>query len=54
VVHVGHARALGLLLDGVLGLLLGADEEDASAALGEVADEALRLLEAFEASSASR
>ena len=48
VVHVRHARALGLLLDGVLGLLLGADEEDGAAALGEVADEALRLLEALE------
>ena len=48
VVHVRHARALGLLLDRVLGLLLGADEEDGAAALGEVADEALRLLEALE------
>ena len=48
VVDVRHADALGLLLDGVLGLLLRADEEDGAAALGEVAHEALRLLEALE------
>ena len=42
VVHVRHADALGVLLDAVLGLLLGADEEHGAAALGEVAHERLR------------
>jgi hypothetical protein len=48
VVHVRHSGALGLLLDRVLGLLLRADEEHGAAALREVADEGLRLLEALE------
>ena len=45
VVHVRHAGALRLLLDGVLRLLLRADEEDRAAPLGEVAREVVRLLE---------
>ena len=45
VVDVGHAGGLGDVLDGVAGLLLGADEEHDAAALGELAGELLRLLE---------
>ena len=45
VVDVRHADALRLLLDGVLRLLLRADEEDRAAALGEVAREGVRLFE---------
>jgi hypothetical protein len=48
VVDERHARALGLLLDRVLRLLLRADEQDGAPALAEVADEALRLLDALE------
>ena len=50
VVHVRHADALRLLGDRVLGLLLRADEEDRAAALGDVADEGVGLLEEREAS----
>jgi hypothetical protein len=45
VVHVRHADALGLLLDGVLRLLLRADEQHGAVALGDVADEVVSLLE---------
>jgi hypothetical protein len=45
VVDVRHADALRLLLDCVLGLLLGADEEDRSVALGDVTREIVRLVE---------
>ena len=47
VVDVRHADALRLALDGVLRLLLRADEEDGAVALGEVADELRRLVEAL-------
>ena len=46
-VDVRHADALRLVLDGVLRLLLRADEEDGAAALGDVAEELLRLVEAL-------
>ena len=42
---VRHADARRLLRDGVLRLLLRADEEDRAAALGDVAREVVRLLE---------
>src|SRR5690606_3765410 len=42
-VDVEHAAALGRILDGFLRLLLGADEDDAPAAGGEVAGEILSL-----------
>ena len=42
---IGHADAAGLLGDGVLRLLLGADEEDRAAALREVARKVVCLLE---------
>ena len=42
---VGHADARSLLRNGVLRLLLRADEEDRAAALREVADEVVGLLE---------
>ena len=45
VVHVRHADALGLLGDGVLALLLRADEEDGAAAVGDVLDEIVCLLD---------
>ena len=45
VVDVGHVDALGLQLHGLAGLLLGAHEEHAAAALGEVAHERVRLLD---------
>ena len=45
VVDVRHAGGLGDVLDGVAGLLLGADEEHDAAALGELAGELARLLE---------
>ena len=47
-VDVRHADALRLLLDRVLSLLLRADEEHVAAALGDVADEVVRLLEQLE------
>jgi hypothetical protein len=40
-----HPDAGRFLLDRVLGLLLRADEEDRAAALRDVADEVVRLLE---------
>ena len=43
VVDVGHARRLGHVADGVVRLLLGADEQDGPAAVGERAGELLRL-----------
>ena len=43
-VHVVHPRALGLLGDGFLRLLLRPDEEDLPAVAGEVAHERVRLL----------
>ena len=48
VVHVRHADALRLLGDGVLRLLLRADEEDGASALGDVAHEGVRLLDQVE------
>ncbi len=42
VVDVGHARRLGHIADGVACLLLGADEQDGPAAVGERAGELLR------------
>src|SRR5439155_65353 len=47
-VHVRHADTLGLLGDGVLALLLRADEQDRAAALGQVACEVVRLLDELE------
>src|SRR6185437_12659531 len=47
VVDVRHAYALGVFLDAVLRLLLGADEQDRAAALGEVAHERLGLVQAL-------
>ena len=47
-VHVRHADALRLLGDGVLRLLLRADEEDGASALGDVAHEGVRLLDQVE------
>src|SRR5581483_4991496 len=47
VVDVRHADPLRLSLDRVLRLLLRADEEDGAAALGDVAQELLRLVEAL-------
>ena len=44
-VDVGHAGALGDLLDGVARLLLGAHEEHGAAAVGDLGAELLRLLE---------
>ena len=43
VVHVGHARGLGHVANGVLRLLLGADEQHRPAAVGECPSELLRL-----------
>ena len=45
-VDVGHAAALGLGGDGLLGLLLGADEEDAATLGGGVLEEGVRLVSA--------
>ena len=45
VVHVWHADTLRLLGDGVLALLLRADEQDRAAALGEVPREDVRFLD---------
>jgi len=45
VVDVRHVDALGLQLDGLAGLLLGADEEHTAAALGQVAHERVGLLD---------
>ena len=42
---VGHADALRLFLDCLLGLLLRADEEHRAPALREVAPERMRLFE---------
>ena len=42
VVDVRHAGGLGDLLDGVAGLLLGADEQDRAAAVGDAVGELLR------------
>ena len=44
-VDVGHARALGHLLDGVAGLLLGPDEEDGPSPPGQVGGELLGLVQ---------
>ena len=44
-VHIVHADALSLFLDGFLRLLLRADEEDALAVLGESADKVIGFLE---------
>ncbi len=46
-VDVRHVDTLGLVLDGVLCLLLRADEEDGAAALRDVAEEQPRLVEAL-------
>ena len=43
--HVGHAAALGLLGDRLLGLALGADEQDVLALGGQVLHELQRVLE---------
>ena len=48
VVHVRHADARRLLVDGVLALLLRADEQDRAAPLGDVAGEVVRLLDQLE------
>ena len=45
VVHIEHAAALGLGLDGLLGLLLGADEQDALALHGDVAHEVVGFVD---------
>ena len=44
-VHIVHAHAGGLLLDGLLGLLLGAHEEDGLALLAQLTDEVIGLLQ---------
>src|SRR5699024_627482 len=44
-VHVGHAHAGGLLLDGLLRLLLGADEQDGAAVGDGLLDEVVRLVD---------
>ena len=44
-VHVGHADALGLLLDRRLALLLRSDEEDRAPSFREVPGECVRVLE---------
>ena len=44
-VDIEHAAALCLLTDGVLGLLLGAHEQQALAVLGELTDEVVGLLQ---------
>ena len=54
VVDVRHADARRLLRDGVLRLLLRADEEDRAAALGDVARELVGLLEQLGASAGGR
>src|SRR5262245_62168750 len=46
-VDVRHVDALGLVLDGVLRLLLRADEQDGATALRDVAEELPRLVEAL-------
>ena len=58
--HERHADARRLVTDGVLGLLLGADEQDRAAALGDVAreivcvlDELLRLLQVDDVDAAA-
>jgi hypothetical protein len=48
VVHVRHAYPLGLGFDGVLGLLLRADEEHRPTAAGEIAGEVVCALERVE------
>ena len=45
VVHIEHAAALGLSLDGLLGLLLGADEQDALALQRDVAHEHISFVD---------
>ena len=45
VVDVGHASALGICLDGLLGLLLGADEQDLLARGAQDAQERVRIVE---------
>jgi hypothetical protein len=45
---VRHSDAFRLLLDRRLALLLGADEENRAAALGEIASEVVRLPEELE------
>ena len=47
-VHVGHAAAVGLSSDGFLSLLLGADEEDGAALLGDVLNEGVGLVKTDE------
>ncbi len=47
-VDVGHAAALGLALDGVLSLTLGADEEEGLAGGDEVGDEPAGLFQAVD------
>src|SRR5262249_55589614 len=47
-VDVEHAAAVGLLEHGLLGLLLGADEEHRAAAGGQITDEAVGLPELLE------
>ena len=44
-VDIVHADALGLFLDGLLSLLLGADEQQGLAGLAQGADEAVGLLQ---------
>ena len=44
-VDEGHADALGLVLHGLLGLLLGADEEDVAAVGDGLLDELVRLID---------
>ena len=48
VVDVGHAAALGSGLDGLLSLLLGADEEDLLAGGAQVEQEAVRIVDSVE------
>src|SRR5918995_1190773 len=48
VVDVRHATALGLVLDRLLGLLLGADEQDRAAALDGAPDEPVRGVDPLE------
>src|SRR5690606_34397987 len=48
VVHVGHPDARGLLGHGLLGLLLGADEEDGAAVRDGLLDELVRAVDVRE------
>ena len=47
-VDVGHAATVGGVGDGLLGLLLRADEQDGAAVLGDVGDEGVSLVHAHE------